>query len=163
MRLRLGPLPAAEGRVWTADTLKLFDAVDGDPCLPFALPVETLIGMRAIVEAMGRRAASTTEGSFTWECDTTLAELKTLITYWLNLGKLSERTLASIGGRYSGAEGERFHTALLDSLLAHLRSVDPEYAARLRVGWGGAIELDDTGEHEAVVDLRPVGSATRTN
>ena len=133
MRLRLGPLPADDALVWTADTLELFDALDGDPRLPFSLPVEALIEMRAVVSAMQARASA--GRSFVWQCETTLDDLKTLITYWLNIGKLSEHTLEAIGGRYSGEAGERFHAVLLASLLEQLAAVEPAYAARLREGW----------------------------
>ena len=146
IRLRLGPLPPAEALVWTADTLDLFDAVEGDPRLPFALPVEALVEMRAVVTALRARASAAGQPFF-WDCETTLPELKTLITYWLNLGKLSERTLDRIGGRYSGEVGERFHAALLTSLLAQLEAVDPVYAERLRTSWERPTEA-------TVVDLR---------
>lgn len=126
--------------------MALFDAVEGDPRLPFAVPVEALVEMRAVVRALGIRASA--GEPFFWECETTLPELKMLITYWLNLGKLSEDTLARIGGRYSGEVGERFHAVLLESLLAELEPVDPEYAARLRASWRRPVSP------RAIVDLR---------
>ena len=151
LRLRLGPLPCAEARVWTSDTLALFDRLEGEPGLPFALPREAWLSMRAVVAAMHRRAD--VGSSFFWDCDTTLPELKTLVTYWLNLGKLSADTLDRIGGEYSGEVGERFHARLLSSLLDQLDDADPTYAARLRAMWGRPVD--------GVVDLREVDADRR--
>jgi hypothetical protein len=153
IRLRLGPLPCAEALVWTTDTLALFDAIEDDPRLPFALPFEALVGMRGVVSALRAVAARTAAPSFFWECETTLGDLKTLVTYWLNLGKLSDETLESIGGRYSGDVGERFHAALLASLIEGLEAADPVYAARLRQVWSQPVSPVDT-----IVDLRSVTS-----
>jgi hypothetical protein len=152
MRLRLGPLPCDGARAWTADTLALFDVLDGEPGLPFALPAEALAEMRSIVQAMQRRAATGT--SFVWECDTTMADLKALITYWLNIGKLSSETLERVGGHWSDDVGERFHRLLLDALLEHLDGIDPAYADRLRRGW------DRPTTAVAVVDLRDEAAAS---
>jgi hypothetical protein len=154
VRLRLGPLPCAEAMVWTTETLELFDVIEGDPRLPFALPFEALLEMRGVLRAMQATAAAAAGPSFVWDCETTLSDLKTLITYWLNLGKLSDQTLDSIGGRYSGDDGERFHAVLLASLLDEVEAVDPTYAGRLREGWSQPVPVEE------VIDLRSVTATT---
>jgi hypothetical protein len=154
MRMRLGPLPAREGRIWSADTLALLDALDRETRLPFALPIEALAAMRTVVRAIHDAAAVGGE-SFVWDCETTLPDLKTLITYWLNIGKLSDGTLDQIGGRYSGDDGERFHARLLSSMLQQLDAVDATYADRLRDAWRRPT-TPTTVAAPAIVDLRPM-------
>ena len=115
------------------------------------MPREAWLSMRGVVAAMQRRAEVGT--SFFWDCDTTLTERKTLVIYWLNLGKLSDETLDRIGAAYSGDVGERFHARLLSSLLDQLDDADPAYAARLRAMWGRPVD--------GIVDLRGAEAAPR--
>lgn len=134
MLIRLGPLPYEGAVLWTADTLALLDALGDSPLLPFALPKEQVEQMRRVLVAMHRRALASP--IFTWEAEVSVEELKPMLTYWLNIGRLSDETVDASGGRWACAAGEDFHRAILNSLLDQLEEVDPVYVSRLRVAWG---------------------------
>src|SRR5687767_3969125 len=104
MIIELGPLPRDGARAWTSETIALLDALAGSPLLPFKLPQETYLELRAILESMHRSTDRTSD--FRWRCEVEVDELKPLLTYWLNLGRLSDDTVAASGGRWSGDEGE---------------------------------------------------------
>lgn len=131
--IRLGPLPYEGALSWTEDTLSLLDALGDSPLLPFALPREQVEQMRSVLVAMHRRALSSP--IFTWEVEVSVEELKPMLTYWLNIGRLSDETVTASGGRWATAAGEDFHGAILTSLLDQLEEVDPTYVSRLRLAW----------------------------
>ena len=133
MIIRLGPLPREGAVHWTEDTISLLDTLGDSPLLPFALPREQRTAMRALLEAMRRRALSAEV--FEWELEATLEELKPTLTYWLNIGRLSDQTVADVGGRWSSPEGEEFHASILKALLEQVAQEDPSYAERLRRAW----------------------------
>ena len=139
MIIRLGPLPHDGAVRWTADTLELLRVLGDSPLLPFALPREEVAAMTRILEAMHERARTSAE--FVWECETTLEELKPILTYWLNIGRLSDETVAASGGRWSSEAGEEFHTGVLASLIDQIETVDATYAERLRSAWRQPVEL----------------------
>lgn len=95
MMLRLGPLPSEGALRWMEDTIQLLDAL-GDARLPFALPLEQRVALRELLEAM--RSNALTTDVFEWETDTTLDDLRPILTYWLNIGRLSDQMLADAGG-----------------------------------------------------------------
>lgn len=138
MLIRLGPLPYEGAVLWTADTLALLDALGDSPLLPFALPIEQVEQMRAVLVAMHRRALSSP--IFSWEAEVSVEELKPMLTYWLNIGRLSDETVAASGGRWACDAGEDFHRAVLDSVLGQLEEVDPVYVARLRLAWSRPVK-----------------------
>lgn len=133
MIIRLGPLPREGAIHWTQDTIALLDVLGEDTVLPFALPREQLTEMRKVLEAMRRRALSS--DAFEWEVETSLDDLKPILTYWLNIGRLSDKAVAEAGASWSSPEGEEFHSAMLDSLLDQVAEVDGTYAERLRRAW----------------------------
>lgn len=133
MHLRLGPLSSEGARAWTTNTLALLDALRGCPDLPFALPDEMITVYRSVLEGMRSMAEGTTE--FVWECDTTLEDLKPVVTYWVNIGNLSDATLEVLGGHWACPAGEAFHSEMLESLLSQLEESEPEFGARLRSIW----------------------------
>lgn len=133
MIIRLGPLPRDGAVRWTKDAMALLDALGESPLLPFALPLEQRMAMQALLEAMHRRALSA--DVFEWTLETTLGDLKPILAYWLNIGRLSDQAVADAGGRWSSPEGEEFHTALLSTLIDQLAEVDASYAERLRQAW----------------------------
>ena len=138
MLIRLGPLPYEGAVLWTADTLALLDALGDSPLLPFALPREQVEQMRAVLVAMHRRALSSP--IFSWEAEVSVEELKPMLTYWLNIGRLSDETVAASGGRWASEAGEDFHRAVVESVLGQLEEVDAVYVARLRLAWSRPIK-----------------------
>lgn len=133
MIIELGPLPRDGALSWTSETIELLDALADSPLLPFKLPREAYHELRRILEDMRRTAEH--ERDFRWRCEIDVEHLKPLLTYWVNLGRLSDDTIAASGARWSGDDGERFHGAVLDALLVQLDEVDPEHADRLRRAW----------------------------
>ncbi len=141
MRLRMGPLSSEGARAWTTDTLALLDALQSCADLPFSLPDEMVSLYRTILERMHDLAEGTTE--FFWECDTTLEDLKPVVTYWVNIGNLTDAAVEALGGQWSRPAGEAFHSELLRSLLTQLEESEPVFAARLRTTWSGPRNADN--------------------
>lgn len=133
MHLRLGPLSSEGAEAWTTGTLALLDALDGCANLPFALPEEMVAQYRSILVRM--RAQAQASETFFWECDTTLEDLKPVVTYWVNIGNLSDATLEALGGQWASPAGEAFHSELLAALLEQLEVEEPAFGARLRATW----------------------------
>src|SRR5205085_1052310 len=111
-RLRVGPIPTDGAYAWIDNTFALLDALERSPRLPFALVEETVETMRVQLQLLRDRIDSG-DAVVEWVCDADGAELRSLLTYWVNIGQLSDDTLAAAGVGWGPEEAERFHSRLL--------------------------------------------------
>jgi hypothetical protein len=133
-RLRVGPVPTDGAHAWIDNTLELLDALERSPLLPFALSDDTVDDMRHHLRGL-RSLVDRGAPEIAWECEADGPELRSLLTYWVNIGQLSEETLRAAGVGWASDEGERFHARLLRSVIDGLAPIDAPYAERLERAW----------------------------
>lgn len=139
MRIELGPYRSSAAHEWLAHARELVTLVAANRAqLPFNLPDEIVDELRWYIDEWDTAASKADE--FRWAGDVDRGDLRNLLTYWLNLARVSnDRPELGVS-----AEGAReFYPAvvsdILDALAAH--DADAAFSRRLRAAWPGLSEV----------------------
>lgn len=135
MVIEVGPYTSAAARAWLANARQLLDFAGANRAqLPFDLPSEVIEELRWYVDGWDNAAQKS--DVFRWSGEVDATKLRTLLTYWLNLARVTDErhdvptspTLARVF--YPGVVGE-----LLDAL-----EDEPghrSFCRRMRTAWPG--------------------------
>ena len=128
MTLRIGPLPSSDALGWIENTRRLIAVVSEATNSPFALPAEVAGEMDRLLAAWQRRPRESV--TFRWTCVISTDHLKYLLIYWFNIANMTDQHLDQVSATWSSARGERFHSAVLTSVLEQLSLAEPVFVRR---------------------------------
>lgn len=135
IRAVIGPVPATAARVWIANTRKIVDAVRTQPeKIPFRVPDD--VG-DAFAEYLDRWWQEAQDEEFHWSGEEDPERLRMLLTYWVNIDRLTDAQMADLGVTWSPPAGEPFFQAVTAAVIAALVSNDElaDFGETLRVLW----------------------------
>lgn len=136
MIVELGPYAAGAARAWIANARQLLEfATSSRGTLPIDLPPEVIDTFRRYLDAWDAAADTGTDDTFHWTAEIEPTDLHTLLTYWLNLARVTRERKLPV----SEEPARHFYPAVVADLLDALRK-DPRYenfCDLARAAWPG--------------------------
>ena len=132
----IGPVAGAAARVWIDNTRTIVEAIRAQPDkLPFRVPDGVTDEFLSYLDAW--RVAAEGVDEFLWEGRTEPQHLRMLLTYWINIDRLTDRQLADLGVGWSPPAGEPFFHVLSAAIIAALLSNDElaDFGENLSILW----------------------------
>ena len=129
MRIKVGPFPSAGGQEWLQQARAYVVALRRGHSLPFSVPTEVL---DVFDRHLDEWAVLARTDPFEWSAEVDVVELRTLMTYWVNLAQyLADHPELQSGGP---PEATRFYVDLTNAILGALTAED-EDARVLQERW----------------------------
>jgi hypothetical protein len=138
VRVELGPVPSMAAHVWLSSTLRIVAAVSAHPELVH-LELPTDLTDTFTSHLLQWLDVAERSEVFHWIGREDAAKVRTLLTYWVRLDRLSDEEIARLGVSWSPPEGQPFFEALTSGVIEALAETPQfgELAAELAEIWGG--------------------------
>jgi CheY-like chemotaxis protein len=139
IEVRVGPVPSAAARAWTANTRRILGAVRLRPdVLDEPVPAEVLDMFERFVQRWDEVSrADDARDEFVWTARASSSDVTRLVESWAVIDRMSDEQLAELGVQWAPPEGEPFFAALTAGVMRALEehAATQGLARRLQRQW----------------------------